>query len=1150
MVGGAIVAAMWGAAAAATAAGIIAAAAINLAVGFAAAYFMAKAMAPTGAVPAADYKQTVQKEKEAQRVIYGERQISMVMNFAEEQDGVQGISNKSGESHELLYLSGMICNHPVSSHFDYMLDDKPLDEYGGRAELYHVNGTGVIPSFLLDEATQYEADMTGSEGYWIALKLTHDTEQFSGIPAPRITVQGKRILDVRTGEMVYSNNAALVIYDFYVNYMRVPKERLMVEGTGSFIDAANLCDERVDTGERRYTINGMFKLDQKPSDILNEMLKSCGGTLLRTGGLIGLLPAAWYGSGTIEKPEGTFTITESDIVGEVNMTPQEAMGDAVNIIQGTYVEPLDDWNEQDFEDVRDEAAIIRDGFEIVDDITYAFVTNAKQARRLCYLELNRRTAGGATEITMSPKGAYCRVGRVVELDLPQLGINGTYRVLTQTENDDLTFTITLQRDEPRIYDDSVGKPYSPPPILDTGGQQVPKVVGLQYVTEYNASVGNTIQGKLVWQAGSASTAKYLVQIIDKDSGDVVQSGETKTYTYDVTAVPQGNFEGRVRAVDSRGRTSAPEAVTWSVGVPDTPSQSLTEVENSNWSVSIIPNIDGGTPQGTLFEFWYLAGTGSYVGDAANYDENDLPLAKLVTTASSLNHSGLIPDRHQYYWVRSVNPYGKSDYIYIKTGTTKDGSLVTTTVEKLKAIEVESENWTPDEDGRSIAGYKLFSNATERYVMADGTELNNTDGSIDGLFVANNAEIKGHITAETMTFVDGAIPPEIDNSNVNMELINYALGAVFTGSNGVSYPERLADGLKGIGAPYTDFSGGGTQYIQADLGAEYYVAQTKVYFYSADGRYYHSPKVDVSSDGINWTTVWSAERSTTSGATVTPVDTTCRYMRLWASGNSANLGNHLYEWEILSLKDVYDDSWIYPDQNSIQIQGNYNSGASGWAIDKYGNCEFNHGVFRGIIQTSEIYSSDFFLQCVPLAYYYSYADTPLGTGNSVEFWNSYTTGSPTTAWQSWALPLRSHRDRNSPVVTASRARYATPYEKGGSTVGHVGYVSFRINAGNQYYQGHIKVRIVAYNANGSVYQDSGEMTVSSAGTQHVTIGGVTWDVIGETNTVGATSACRVRLPNQRSFSTDKTFTLHLRGSTSTNASFFGIQQRIAIDNTTD
>ena len=37
---------------------------------------------------------------------------------------------------------------------------------------------------------------------------------------------------------------------------------------------------------------------------------------------------------------------------------------------------------------------------------------------------------------------------------------------------------------------------------------------------------------------------------------------------------------------------------------------------------------------------------------------------------------------------------------------------------------------------------------------------------------------------------------------------------------------------------------------------------------------------------------------------------------------------------------------YPDQDNLQIQGNYSQGVSGWAIDSDGTAEFNDVVIRG------------------------------------------------------------------------------------------------------------------------------------------------------------------------------------------------------------
>ncbi|CAM0052834.1 tail fiber protein [Vibrio phage 1205] len=952
MATGAVIAGILGVGA--TTAAVIAAG-INMAISFAASYLLAKQATSGGSMSASDYKQTIQQDKVAQRVMYGRRQVSIVMNFAEEQDGVQEISDKDGESHELLYLSGMFCNHPVNSFSDVYLDDKSLSDYGDNATVHHINGTGIIPQDWMDETTQYESTMTGSKGYWAAMKLRHDSTVFSGIPTLKVTVEGKRVKDFRTGQMVYTNNAALVIADFYINYMNIPESRLLMSGTGSFIDAANLCDENMPDGNKRYEINGMFELDAKPSDILNEMLKSCGGTLIRMNGVIGLLPAAYYGD------VDPFVISESDIVGGISMSPQESLSDCVNIMSGTYVEEEDDWSEQDFPPIRDEAAIVRDGFEVSDDVDYAFVTNALQAQRLVNIELRRRTAGGFTELTMSPKGAYCRVGRVVEMNLPQLNLSGEFRITSQVENSDLTFTITMQRDDIEIYDDAIGEPYSPPPLLDLGGGTLASPSGLQFVYSYNDAVGNVIQGVLTWQNNSASTSYFNV-VITNDDGDIVQTGDAKGYVFNVNALPIGNYLGKVRAVDSRGRTSSYATTSFSVGEPKVPAsfrdisapddgQVHSLYARSNWNIAITPNIIGGTPQGTEFEFWHLADSGSYISGHPEYDEGSINLATLVATASSLNNGGLIPDRWQHYWVRSVNPYGKSDFIYLQTGTAKEQDLVTTVVERLKAIEVESQNWLADPDTNwSEYGYKLFSAATGVVTMPDGTVLENPDG----LAVFQNIIANGHITAKTLTFVDAdSIPPEIDNKNVKVEqVIAIPNASSYTNQSESSSNGEIYIHGKGGDKDFTITFEGGSLTIDPNQ-VNNSIAESYMIGCRKDGSdAFDSTRKFVAITG-NVSDGFLAKYYLDGAQAKSITDPEDWVVFGWATNSSAEfvesvtVQSNAVELLNATATPVYNDNWIYPDQSSIQIKSsNYSSGSSGWAIDKYGNSEFNNIVARG------------------------------------------------------------------------------------------------------------------------------------------------------------------------------------------------------------
>ncbi len=281
--------------------------------------------------------------------------------------------------------------------------------------------------------------------------------------------------------------------------------------------------------------------------------------------------------------------------------------------------------------------------------------------------------------------------------------------------------------------------------------------------------------------------------------------------------------------------------------------------------------------------------------------------------------------------------------------------------RIIATEIQSDNWKPDPaTGLSPVGYKMFSAHSTSVTLPDGTVITDPDG----LAVFQDAVVNGHITAKSLTFInDAAIPPEIDNKNVDTStaLINYAKGATFTSSSGAVDKSLITDGNKSIGSGYLNFGVGDNQYVQADLGEVKKVAEVRAYYYAQDGRYYLNPRVDISDDGTVWKTVFTSSTSRRvengiygAGAiipTVMSVNEKARYVRLYTSGNSINTSNHLYELELMSMatqEDPYSSSgWMYPNQSSLQIKSsNYQSGVRGWAIDADGNAELNNVTVRG------------------------------------------------------------------------------------------------------------------------------------------------------------------------------------------------------------
>ena len=626
-------------------------------------YSMARKIKPAG-MSQQDMKQLLKVSRASKQIVYGETLISGALLFAEEQ--LDDVENDDGTYSEWLYLAVGVCDHAIDSHSSLYLDDMLVGEYGANAVVEVKNDVSVVDNYLLANAPSWQADMIGKGTTWLRVALKFDRELFgSGVPTPRMQFKGRKVWDPRTDTTYWSNNAALVILDFFINYRGIPKSRIMVSGRGSFIDAANLCDEFVtnpdNSQSRRYTINGGWVMDEKPSAVLADLMMSCGATLVRTNGMIGLLPAAFYGPASI-------TLTASDVIGDIVIQPEPAFGDSVNTIKGSYIDPSLNYVETDFASVVDEAAKVRDGGELSEDMNFRFVTDPYQAQRLASIALKRNLTGGMVTLTTNLKGMYCTIGRLIELDLADFGLVGEYRVLAMSSHISEGVNLSLARDDITIYDDSIGTAFVPPPLtsLPIGGVFPP--IGLMFETEY---IGEVVQGRFRWQIKDPNSVSTDFRIRNITTNAIVYNTNTSGNMLPVNGLVSGDYAFEIRTV-TQNLVSAWQSLSVTIGLPS-PVTSVA-VTQSNWSVSLVPSVTG-LVAGTsfAFEYYHLQDTGSYINGNPAFGDINFPSAKFIGVGSSFTQAGLQPDRWQHYWVRTINAYGKSTWFYVKTGSLLDES---------------------------------------------------------------------------------------------------------------------------------------------------------------------------------------------------------------------------------------------------------------------------------------------------------------------------------------------------------------------------------------------------------------------------------------------------------------------------------------------
>ncbi|WP_218026878.1 phage tail protein, partial [Vreelandella aquamarina] len=403
-----------------------------------------------GAASQAELKQVIRSSKEPARYVFGRAGTGALLAWAQEQPGAQ-------QENERLHLVYVLTEGSIAGLDEIYVDQEPVASAGDRIQYQLITGATAPDTYMLANSPDWQNSQIGRDLSWVRVTLKYDPDYFaSGIPDLLFEYRGRNdIYDPRTETSGYTNNAALVILWYIRHRLRVPDDEILWD---TFIDAANVCDEIVTnpdgSTERRYTVSGGFKADERKDRVLADLEAACAGSLIRVGGKFGLQVGAYYGPYEL-------TIDEDMVIGTVTGQTEVSRADAVNTMRGKFVSPEQRWTETDYPAVSVAEWVAEDGEEIEDTLDLRFVSSPYQAQRLANIALRRKRAGGTLELPLNFRGYACRPGRVVQVNLPTLNISGEFRVVDWDFSGDNGCKVTLQQEQPEIYDDAVGQPFDP-----------------------------------------------------------------------------------------------------------------------------------------------------------------------------------------------------------------------------------------------------------------------------------------------------------------------------------------------------------------------------------------------------------------------------------------------------------------------------------------------------------------------------------------------------------------------------------------------------------------------------------------------------------------------------------------------------------------
>lgn len=356
------------------------------------------------------------------KLVYGKARVSGPIIYVQ-----------STESNNYLHLVIALASHQVQAINDVYLDDTISTDpkFSGLVRVEKFLGTAdqaASANLISESAGKWTTAHQGKGIAYLYVRLKWDENVWAnGIPSIKAEVEGACLVEDprQTGSptyFAYTRNPALLIR----HYLKDPRYGLGCSDDeiddDYFIAAANICDEQVQVGtgsptsfEARYSCDGVIDTANSPQEILQEMLTSCGGRLVYSGGKWRLYVAAW------DAP--TLSFDEGDLVAPVKVKTRVSAREAFSAIKGVYVSPENSWVASDYPAIKSEAQRVALGLAAhrYKDHDLPFTTSPTAAQRLAKIELLKARQSITVDATFNLSAFRFQAGDTIMLSNSRFG---------------------------------------------------------------------------------------------------------------------------------------------------------------------------------------------------------------------------------------------------------------------------------------------------------------------------------------------------------------------------------------------------------------------------------------------------------------------------------------------------------------------------------------------------------------------------------------------------------------------------------------------------------------------------------------------------------------------------------------------------------
>tara|TARA_Y100000588_G_scaffold186210_1_gene200108 strand:+ start:40102 stop:47853 length:7752 start_codon:yes stop_codon:yes gene_type:complete len=669
-------------------------------------------------------------------VVYGTREVGGTIVFMNTTNPDDGDDVKN----DLLHLIVVWCEGGIDGVEDLWLNKISINDSkfdakdGGRwAHAVHFpNGMGNYTYSYLKEAGWDAASknhkLQGLACSYIRLEWSiADDAPFTGVPDLTAIIRGKKVKNLHTGAVEYSENPAYILHD-YLTASIYGKELAASEiYLQSFKDAATVCDTLVpqyqgaSETQKLFTCNQVIDTAQSILDNVELLGKSMRGIIPIINGQLHLI---------IEQdepvtPEG---LSERDFKSKIQYS-SGGKNKRYNRVIVEYIDKEALYSEQDAiypekgSELEQQWLAADNGVLLEHRFKVSACTNYYEARQMARVIAMLSRESLNFTVTASPIALQYTVGDIVPITVKKLGWDEKpFRLIKSNLQDNGDYKLTFKEHQPYIYNWLSG--VVRPPIPDSN---LPNPRQVAAPTELTATALDDGHVKISW----VSAYTYFdVQIYRNNT--LIKRTVTPQPEYIITDLDAGSFEIDIRARSNMGYHS--EFVTLSFDVL-TPGEPIVSIDSATYNTLVLSARVLGAGLGTTFE-WQFLGT------------NDNPRTE-VNTHSGYNYTftGLQPDTEYNFKVRTKNVAGVSPWVAVSASTTvadfaeyiadleisqlsqEAQNLISDINQQVDRLRPETENNLPSLIAKNI---DAITGLTEKVEVLDAENPNSIPFKIDQL----------------------------------------------------------------------------------------------------------------------------------------------------------------------------------------------------------------------------------------------------------------------------------------------------------------------------------------------------------------------------------------------------------------------------------